>query len=473
MTRLRFPHPLTLLLACIALGAVLSWVLPAGEYQRRQDAATGREVVVPGTYHAVEAAPVGLFEALVDVPKGMVDGASVIFFVFLVGGAFTVVDRTGALRAGLDRLVRSLAGHDVLVIPLCVAAFAAAGALENMQEEIIALVPLLLLLVRRIGFDDLTAVAISLGAAAVGSSFSPVNPFQVGIAQKLAELPLVSGAVFRTAFLLVALAIWSWGTVRHALRYRAAAPGGLAAAAPDGLSAPAPGTGAPAAEAETLDAAPVEPLGARGVAVLLIVIGAFALFIYGVIRLGWGFETMAAVFFGMGLLAGVVGRLGVEGTVEAFVDGFRDMAFAGLLIGFARAIYVVLADGRIVDTIVHGLSLPLAGLPPVASAIGMMVVHTLVHVPVPSVSGQAVLTMPILIPLGDILGITRQVVVLAYQYGAGMCEILTPTNGALMAIVAAAGVRYEDWLRFALPLWGALFGLGMIAVGTAMVIGLH
>ena len=182
MRRLAFPHPLTLLTCCVLLAAVLTHVLPAGRYDRRDDPATGRTVVVAGTYHAVPAAPVSAFETLVAIPKGLVDAASVVFLVFLVGGAFTVVDQTGALRQAVGALARRLDGHELLVIPVVSLFFAAGGALENMQEEIIALVPVLLLLCRRMGFSSLTAVAVSLGSAGVGAAFSPIDPFQVGIA---------------------------------------------------------------------------------------------------------------------------------------------------------------------------------------------------------------------------------------------------------------------------------------------------
>ncbi|MBI4409190.1 MAG: YfcC family protein [Gemmatimonadetes bacterium] len=465
MPKLHFPHPLALLTYGIILAAALTYVLPAGEFDRREDPLTGRTVVVPGTYHRVSPDPVGPFEALVALPRGMVDAGAVIFFVFLVGGAFVVVDRTGALRLALDRLVRAVGRREALVIPITALAFAAAGALENFLEEIIALVPLLLLLSRRMGFDALTAVAMSLGAAMVGAAFSPVNPFQVGIAQKLAELPLLSGGVYRMAFLALALAVWIAGTMRHALRNRVA---------PSFTARPAPGGGPFMTDGRAPDALELGE-GARlrtsDWIVLLLVVAAFAGFIFGLLRFGWGFEEMAAVFFLMGVLAGLVAGLRVEGTARAFVDGFRDMAFAGLLIGFARAIYVVLNDGRIVDTIVNGLFAPLGELPVAVSAVGMMAVQTIIHVPVPSVSGQAVLTLPILVPLSDLLGLARQVTVLAYQYGAGLCELLTPTNGALMAVIAAAGVRFEQWLRFVLPLYAALAGLGIVAILIGIAVG--
>jgi uncharacterized ion transporter superfamily protein YfcC len=206
--------------------------------------------------------------------------------------------------------------------------------------------------------------------------------------------------------------------------------------------------------------------------ILALVVLGFAAFILGLTRWGWGFNELSAVFLVVGILAGLIGRLGVNGTADAYVQGFRDMAFAAMLIGFARAIFVVLDEGQIIDTIVHGLFTPLEGLPRPVAALGMMAGQAAVHVPVPSVSGQAVLTLPILAPLSDLLGISRQVAVLAYQYGAGLCEILTPTNGALMAVLAAAGVRYEDWMKFAVSMWAMLTALGAAAVLTALATGL-
>jgi uncharacterized ion transporter superfamily protein YfcC len=328
-------------------------------------------------------------------------------------------------------------------------AFAWGGILIQMQEELIAFVPVLLLLTRRLGFNALTAVAMSLGAAAVGASFSPINPFQVGIAQKVAGLRLLSGWEFRSVFLAVAWLVWIGATMRFARRSRVA-PESAGLTEADGAAA-----------------------GWRQAVVLGIVLVAFAVFVFGVTRYGWDFEQLSAVFFLMGVAAGLVGRLGMGGTAEGYVEGFRSMAFAALLIGFARGIYVVLDEGHVVDTIVHGLFTPIAALPTTLSALGMMAVHALVHLPVPSTSGQAVLTMPLLVPLSDLIGLSRQVTVLAYQYGAGLCELVTPTNGALMAMLAASGVRFEEWLRFVVPVVGVLALLGALAIGAAVAVGLQ
>jgi uncharacterized ion transporter superfamily protein YfcC len=450
--RIRFPHPLILLVACALVAAALTHLLPAGQFERHEDAATGRSVVVAGTYARVEARPVGLFQALVAIPKGMADASAVIFYVFLVGGAFAVVERTGALGALVNWLVARLARRGIWVVPAAGLAFGLGGVLIQMQEELIAFVPVLLLLSRQLGYNPLTAVAMSLGAAAIGAAFSPIDPFQVGIAQKVAQLPLLSGWQFRIAFLLPAWLIWIAGTMLFARRTRS-----VPATPPAGESGQAPGGSA----------------GWRQTAVLSTVLVTFAMFILGVLRLGWDFDQLSALFFVMGVTAGLLGGLRLAGTADAFVEGFRSMAFAGLLIGFARGIYVVLDEGHIVDTIVQGLFSPIAGLPTTLAALGMMAVHTLVHFPVPSTSGQAVLTLPLLVPLSDLIGLSRQVTVLAYQYGAGLCEIITPTNGALMAMLAAAGVPYEDWLRFVLPLFALLLGLGALGIGIAIATGLR
>ena len=445
--RFAVPHPLVLLTVCVGLAAVASHLLPAGEYERRLDEDSGQNVVVPGTYHEVEPNPVGPFDAIVALPRGIAEAVSVIALVFLIGGAFTVVDETGALKRGVTSLVRALRGRDLLVIPLVSVLFATGGVVENMQEEIIPLIPVLLILTRRLGFTPMVAVAMSAGAAFVGSAFSPINPFQVAIAQRLAELPLASGALFRIVFLLIALTFWIAMTMRYARRTRG--------------------------EREAVDEDDAEGVRASDLGIFALVLATFVLAVVGMIVWHWGFDELSAAFFIMGVIVGLLAGMRLTGTAEAYVRGFRGMAYAALLIGFARSIYVVLQDGRVVDTIVQAMFTPLEGLPVLASSFGMVAAHTAIHVPVPSVSGQAVLTMPLLVPLSDLLGMSRQVTVLAYQYGAGLCELLTPTNGALMAILASAGVRYEDWIRHVIPLYLGLVALGLVAIGVALGVGLQ
>ncbi len=446
LTNLRLPHPLVLLASCVFLAAFLSYVLQAGEFDRRLDEATGREVVVAGTYHEVASSPVNFFRAVVALPRGMADAADVIFLVFLIGGAFTVVDETGALKRAIASLVRRLGGRDLLVIPVISVVFAMGGVVENMQEEIIALVPVLLLLARRVGFTPIVAVSMSAGAAFVGSAFSPINPFQVQIAQKLAELPLGSAGLFRIVFLVLALAIWVGLTMRYASKNRV--------------------------EPESDTESEGETMHTADMIIMSLVGLTFGAVVWGIMDLGWGFDELSAAFFIMGVLVGLIGSLGIGGTATAYVKGFRSMAYAAILIGFARAIFVVLDDGKIVDTIVHGLFTPLESMPLLASSLGMIVAQTLIHIPVPSVSGQAVLTMPVLVPLSDLLGLSRQITVLAYQYGAGLGDLITPTNGALMAILGIAGLRFDEWIRFMGKMYLALVGLGIVSIAVALAIGI-
>jgi uncharacterized ion transporter superfamily protein YfcC len=446
MARWHMPPPLALLMTCVVVAAALSYILPAGEYERRADQNTGRNVVVPGSYHPVPATPVGPFATLIAVPKGMADASSVIFLVFLVGGAFSVIDATGAFRHGVQWLAHRLSNRTELIIPIVSLVFATGGAVEGMWEEIIALVPVLLLLARRVGFDALTVVSMSLGAAGIGSTFGPLNPFSVGIAQKLAELPLLSGLWFRMAVMIPAFGIWVWGTMRHAARHRLA----------------------PVVDDHQVDGR----LPLRHAVTLLAVVATFVLYVFGALRYSWGFDEMAALFLLMGVAVGLLAGLGVAGTSSAFVEGFRSMAFAAMLIGVARAIFVVLDQGRIVDTIIHAMVTPLAQLPTSLFALGMSVVQTIITFPVPSSSGRAVLTMPVLVPLSDLLGLSRQVTVLAYQYGPGIAGQFMPTDGALMAILALAGVTYEQWVRFCLPICAVLFVLSLAAIALAATIGL-
>ena len=370
-----------------------------------------------------------------------------IFLVFLLGGAFMVVDESGTLRRSVSALVGASKGRGILIIPIVSMFFGLGGVTMNMSEEIVALIPVLLVLTTRLGFTPIVAVAMSTGAAAVGSAFSPINPFGVLIAQGVAEVQPASGWAFRTVVLAFAMSLWIGMTMRHARKTAA--------------------SGTQDSEGE-----PEGPLETRDSVVLGIVAVTFSIAVWGLLREGWDFNQLSAAFFMMGVVVGLVAGLGVTGTAEAYVRGFREMTYSALLIGFAGAITVVLDQGRVIDTFVRAIFTPLEGLPTLVSALGMMVAHVAVHVPVPSNSGQAVLTMPLLVPLSDLLELPRQVTILAYQYGGVLCDLVTPTNGALLAVLAAAGVKYDEWLRYAVPLFGGLLALGAVAIATGIAVGL-
>ena len=446
-TRLRLPHPVVLLGGAVAVAALLTFVLPAGQFERRDDAATGRRVVVAGTYHSTESSPVGPFAAAVAIPRGFIAAAEVIGLVLLVGGAWVVVDRLGTLPAVVAALVRRFAGRGLWVIPLVSLFFGLMGALENMQEEIIPLVPALMALGAGIGVDAVSVVAMSAGAAMVGSAFGPTNPFQAGIALKLAQLPPLGRGGLRLLMFIAGLALWIGLTLRHAVKTRSTA----VPAAADGMAQ---------------GAAP--PFDGRHMLILAIVLAPMAAYVYGALRLDWGLNELAGGFLVAGVVAGLVGGLGLGGTIAVYYEGMQSVLPAAFMVGVARSISLVLEDGHVVDTILNALVTMLAQMPATLSGFLQIAAHSLIHVAVPSVSGQAVLTMPLFVPMADLLGVSRQVPVLAFQTGAGLTELLTPTNGALMAVLLAAGVSFERWIRFVIgaALLCVLIGVASIAAAA-------
>ncbi len=416
------------------IAAVLTWLLPAGEFTRRDDPITHRSVVVAGTYHAVPRSPVGPFAAAVAIPRGFIEAAEVIVLVLIVGGAWVVVDRLGTLTRIVGWLVGAFRRRGLIAIPVVALFFGTMGALENMQEEIIALIPVLLALGGGLGIDAVSVVGMSAGAAMIGSAFGPTNPFQAGIAMKLAQLPVTNALALRLAMAFIALAVWVAWTMRHAAKLRT----------------------------ETTDvvAPNVEPVRGRDVLIMAIILAPMAAYVYGSIAADWGLNELSGGFFVGGIVAGLVGGLSLEKTTLAYLDGMQSLVPAAVLVGVARSISLVLSDGHVIDTILQDLATPLAHLSASTAAVLMIVVQGIIHVLVPSVSGQAVLTMPVFVPLSDLLHVSRQTTVLAYQMGAGLCELVTPTNGALMAILLAANVPYTRWVRFA-----AIGGLITLAVG--------
>ena len=439
----RLPHPLILLLAGVAVAAALTWILPAGVFERRDDPATGRRVVVAGTYHRVEQAPVGPFSAGVSVPRGFVAAAEVIGVVLFVGGAWVVVDRLGTLPALVALLVARFHRRGLWAIPVVCTFFAIMGALENMQEEIIPLVPVLLVLGTGLGVDAVVVVAMSAGAAMIGSAFGPTNPFQAGIALKLAELPLFSGAGLRLAMFVTGLAVWIGWTIRYARQLQPPSP----TQPPCPAQPPSPA-----------------PFPVKHLLILCLALAPMALYVYGALRLDWGLNELSGAFLIAGIAAGLAGGLGVTGTLTAYLEGAQSLLPAALLIGVARSISLVLDDGHVVDTILNAIVTGLTHVPATVAGFLQIVAQALLHVAVPSVSGQAVLTMPLFVPMADLLGMSRQVPVLAYQTGAGLTELVTPTNGALMAVLLAAGVSYGRWIRFAVG--GVLL---CVAIGVASI----
>ena len=437
--KLRLPHPLVLLLGGVAVAAILTWILPAGEYQRVTDPATERSIVVPGTYAAVESNPVGPLGMLVGVTRGFAAGVEVILSILVVGGAFALLESTGALSRLLGALLGRTTRPRLLIAILCVV-FAGFGAAESMHEEFIAMIPVLVALSVGLGFGAITALGMSMGAALVGATFGPTNPFGAAIALRFAELPATSAIGVRLAMLVAGVAIWTayviWRADSDDIR------------TPLSVEVPAPPT-------------------RRDLLALLVCVLPILIYSWGVLARDWGINELTAMFLVSGFAVGLLQSRTLTDTTVGFISGMELMLGAGLLVGVARAISVVLTDGKVIDTIIAGLVSPLGQLPALAAATLMIPVHAVLHIAVPSFSGQAVLTMPIMAPLADLLGFSRDGAVIAYQAGAIITDLINPTNGAMLAMLYKANVPYGRWARFAVPgmllMWGVAF-VGLVIV---------
>ncbi len=440
----KFPNALVIMLGAILLAWILTFIIPQGNYQRIEQPDTNRTMVVPGSFAQINAPHPGVLDLFRSVPEGLIDQASLIALIFLLGGGFYVIEKTGALGQGLHRIVGLMKGKEPLALLVVSLLFATAGATIGMQEEIIAMAPVLIVFCRSLGFNALVAVGISYGSAVLGSAFSPSNPFAVIVAQQEAELPLLSGSSFRLFFLIIAVVLWNYYLVVYARRSPV--------------------------EPVPMDTAQ-EPMSMPSAIILTLVCGTFVLVTYGLLRLDWGFNELSACFFATGLAAGLISGMGINGTCSTYVEGFREMTFAAVIMGLASSITLLLEKGVIIDTIVYYLFSPMEGLPASLSALGMMTSQAMLHFPVPSYTGQAVLTMPILTPLSDLIGISRQVTVLAYQYGAVNMDLIVPTNGALMAILAIGGISFDQWLRFVWRPALILFAISAVAIVVAVETG--
>ncbi|WP_455170511.1 YfcC family protein [Aegicerativicinus sediminis] len=443
--KLQFPHPFAILLIFIGIAVGLTYLLPAGKYERIIDPNTSREIVVPNSYKSIPNEPIGFFDAVVKVPEGIIFGADIVILILLIGGAFVVVDKTGAFDNGISALIHRFSNSPQKVMILLGLIFALLGALNNTYEEIIALIPIMIALTSRIGFTKISAVAISAGSATIGATFSPINPFGALLAQKIADVQPFSGFVFRIIILLIATGFWIYWILRV-------------------------GKSKSEVTEETAMGAEKIKLSKRTGIILTIVGLTFTTMVYGILNWDWDYNQMSALFLIMGIICGFIGKLGFNGTFKAYAFGIQEMAFAALIVGLARSVYLVLYEGLIIDSIVYYLFNPLKELPVAFSAIAMTLSQSVLHVPIPSNSGQAVLTIPILTPLADLIGMSRQVMILCYQYGAIIMDLITPTNGALLAMLTAAKLSYKDWFLYCLKPLGIILSMSIIAILIAILI---
>ncbi len=455
-TGFHVPHTLVLLFSMIVVAFFLTRILPQGSFERVENE-NGREQVVPGTYEPiVDGERPGPLIILTSVPQGLEAAAEVIFFIFIIGGAFGIFRATGAADASIGSLLERFGTRPRLLMAGGIILFAVGSSTIGMAEEYLPFVPMLVALMVALGLDSVTAVGVMCIGYGVGYGTALINPFTVFIAQDIAEVPQGSGLGYRLVLLVVFLVIGIHHVFRYAARIKADPSSSLVADI----------------EPDASLAGLVHPVMTRVHKLVIgIIVAAIAILIWGLKAHHWYLIEMGALFLAVSLVIAVAARMSPDDAAIRFCEGAAELTTTALLIGFARAIQVVLDEGLVVDTIIYGMAQPLQRLGPELAAAGMFGVQSVFNFFIPSGSGQAYVTMPIMAPLGDLVGLTRQVSVLAYQFGDGFTNILVPTNAVLVGILAIARVPYDRWFRFVMPFMFKVWIAGSIALAVAVWIG--
>jgi len=443
------PDALIIVSVFLIVVAALTWVLPSGSYARQ--VVNGKTMVVPGTYTTTDGNPQGIVAVLTSPVRGIVSAAQIIAFVLLVGGAFSMVTATGALDAALQKIIALARKRPKLrkwIIPLLMTIFSFAGGTFGMAEETLVFILITLPLARSMGYDDIVGVAIPFLGAGAGFSGAAINPFTVGIAQGIAEVPLFSGWEYRwivwAVFTLVAIVF----VMLYVKRLEKDPANSLLYGIGDG--------NANAIEPEIIPFTPKRQL------IVGLFLVSLVMLMYGASSLDWYIEEIAALFITLGILAAVISHLDVQKSVHAFVSGSKDMLAAALIIGLSKSILLIAEDGLIIDTILHSLTGWVQDFPAAVSVQVMFVTQGLLNIIVPSGSGQAAITMPVMTPLADILGISRQSAVLAFQFGDGLLNLVIPTSGVTMGILSIAKIPYNIWIKWMWPYIVAMTIVSMI-----------
>jgi uncharacterized ion transporter superfamily protein YfcC len=444
--KLRVPHTFVILFVLTMAAALLTHVIPAGQYDRVERA--GRKVVEPSSYHLVPDKPATLGDVALAYPRGLLAVADLVMYIFIIGGAFGVVAATGAVDAAIGVVVRAGRGRGPWVIAALMLVFSLGGATIGMAEETLPFIPTLVLLARRLGYDDVTGASIALVGAGAGFSGAFLNPFTVVIGQRIAEVPKLSGMGYRMIVWVVVTAIAIAYVLRHAARVRTE----------------------PVVEDGVAPDAHLSKPNARQLLVLGVMAVGLGALVFGAMRLGWGLLELSGLFVVLAVAAGILGGLRANGTAVKFLEGAAGITSGALVVGLARGVLVIFDDARVTDTLLHGMAGVVTQMPAQVTILGIYAVQVALSYIVPSGSGQAALSLPILAPLADLVGVTRQTSVLAYQFGDGFSNIFTPTSGYFMAALDLAGIPWTRWARFMLPLqvlW-LTAGLVLLLIAHAM-----
>ena len=455
---IKMPHTLVIIFGIILLVAVATYFVPGGAYERVVNEA-GRTVVVDGTFSYIESNPQGLFAILQAPFEGIISAAEIIAFLFIVGGAINVVSRTKAIDLGIVKLVDKLKGREILIIPILTFIFSIGGAVFGMSEEAIPFITLLLPLMLALGYDSILTVAVTYLACILGFSTAMLNPFTVHIAQNIAGVEVGSGVGFRTIAWCITTTVGIILLILYAKKIKKDPTKSLVYESDKKKK-----------EKLDLNVNSHEEFTIKHKVILSLLAVSIGVIVWGVLAKGFYISEIAAVFLAMGLISGIIGRLSVNDMADAFIEGAKGMIGAAVIIGCAKGIVILAENAQIIDTVLFGLVGLIGKLPSLIAAYLMYIVQMIVNFFIISGSGQAAVTMPLLAPLGDLVGVQRQLSVLIFQLGDGFSNAIFPTSGILIASLGLAGVPYSKWLKWILPIQAVMFTLSIGFITVAMMI---
>ncbi len=453
----KVPHTLILLFSMMIIAMIATWIVPQGFFETATTE-SGRSIVLPGTYaESAERVTITPWDLLMAVPRAFAAAQDVIFFVMIVGGVLAIARATGTVDALIGRLLERFGQRSHWLIFWVVFCFALASGTIGTAGEYIPFVLILVALCKAMRLDAMTAAGMIVAGYGIGYGVSAFNPFTVLIAQQIAEVPIYSGWWLRAAIFFPFVLIG----FHHVWRYAKNVEADPSRSLMIGVPCPLDGQKAPEYPALTK----------RHQVILFSFILTLCVAVWGIATKGWYLYQLGGLFIAWGVITAILGRLSADESANRFIEGVSELVTTAVLIGVARGIALILEDGQILHTLVNAMATPLSYVSAEISAVGMLVIQTILNTFIPSGSGQAYVTMPLMVPVSDLVGVPRQVAVLAYQFGDGFSNMIIPTNAVLMGIIGMAGVPYDRWFKFCLPLLGKLILAASVVLVLAVTFG--
>lgn len=458
--KFEFPHSLIIIFLLICVAAILTWIIPAGEYVRFEDPTTGRLIVDPNSYHRIERMPASIFDIFTAIPRGLNEAGWIAWMVLIIGGSFHVIESTKATRALIGKFMNKLRGSKgVYLLPVLMLPFFLLPAITGNGESMLAFLPLGILIARSLGFDAMTGLCIVTIASSTGYTTGLFSPFSTGTAQSLCGLPTFSGLWFRAIGAVLLFSACSFWVIKYALMIQKDPSKSYCYELEQSIGN------------NEEDYAIVELTTRRKICLVEFLFG-ICMIVYAALA-GWDFKTrFPAIFLIMAIVIGLTAGFSPNKLAEEFVNGAKMVLVGALVTGFSKGIGVILTDANIIDTIVYGLSSIVVGLPKQIGAMAMLLVQSVLNCFIISSSGQAAATVPIMSPLGDVLGLTQQTVVMAFLYGDGFSNMLLPMNASIMGACAISGITYPQYLKRAWKHYISYMIIGFIMLFIAATINL-